>query len=59
MPAAIRHPWALGLPFVCAHALVDYPFQRIGVVFWFVVIAAAVRQESATFGTVRNSGNDG
>jgi O-antigen ligase len=59
LPTSVRYPWALGLPLVCGHALVDYPFQRIGVAFWFIVIAAAVLRESATFGKAQLSSNDG
>ncbi len=28
LPAALRSVWAIGLPAVCLHALVDYPFQQ-------------------------------
>ncbi|MBL8232753.1 MAG: O-antigen ligase family protein [Bryobacterales bacterium] len=35
-----RHPWAVGLPVLCVHALVDYPFQRTGVAAWLVAIVA-------------------
>lgn len=39
---AFRYPWALGIPVVCLHALVDYPLQRIGVSAWLVALAASL-----------------
>jgi O-antigen ligase len=38
----LRHPWALGIPIVCLHAMVDYPLQRIGVSAWLVTLAGAL-----------------
>lgn len=35
-----RHLWAIGLPVLCVHALVDYPFQRAGVAAWLVTVIA-------------------
>jgi O-antigen ligase len=35
--------WALGLPMVLLHSLVDFPFQRPGVIVWFVLLAAAAQ----------------
>ncbi len=34
--------WAMGLPVVLAHALVDFPFHRIGVAAWWMLLAGAV-----------------
>ncbi|HUQ93360.1 MAG TPA: O-antigen ligase family protein [Bryobacteraceae bacterium] len=42
LPACLRNPWGIGVPAVYLHALVDYPFQRLGVAFWVVVMVAAV-----------------
>lgn len=33
--------WAVGLPVVLAHALVDFPLHRIGVAAWWMVLAGA------------------
>jgi O-antigen ligase len=33
-------PWSLGIAAVYAHALVDYPMQRLGVAGWVILIAA-------------------
>jgi len=38
--------WALGLPLILLHSLVDFPFQRIGVSVWFVLLAAAAFAQS-------------
>ncbi len=37
--AAIRQPWAIGVPFVLLHALVDYPLQRLGTAMWVFAVA--------------------
>lgn len=37
----VRLPGGLGIAAVCLHALVDYPFQRLGLAVWIVAIAAA------------------
>lgn len=37
-----KAPWGMGLVFVLLHSMVDYPMQRLGVMFWVVAIAAAV-----------------
>lgn len=39
-PAAIRHPWGLGLIVIMLHACVDYPFPRPAVSGWLFAIAA-------------------
>jgi O-antigen ligase len=40
--AALRHPWALGVPAVFAHALVDYPMHKPAIAAWTVVLLAAL-----------------
>jgi O-antigen ligase len=44
---AYRSGWGLGLVAICLHALVDYPFARLGVCGWYFAFAAmlAVRRE--------------
>jgi O-antigen ligase len=36
---AIRSVWAVGLLALCLHALVDYPFARLGACGWFFCLA--------------------
>ncbi len=46
MRPAIRSGWGIGLIAVCIHALVDYPFARLGVCGWyfcFLGMLAALR----------------
>jgi O-antigen ligase len=38
VPAAIRHPWGLGLIAVMLHACVDFPFPRAAVSCWMFAI---------------------
>jgi O-antigen ligase len=38
VPAAIRHPWALGLIGVMLHACVDFPFPRPAVSGWMFAL---------------------
>lgn len=38
IPAAFRHPWALGLVAVMLHACVDYPFPRPAVSGWMFAL---------------------
>lgn len=38
VPAAVRHPWALGLVAVMLHACVDYPFPRPAVSGWIFAL---------------------
>lgn len=40
--AALRHPWALGVPAVFAHSLVDYPLHKPAIAAWTVVFLAAL-----------------
>lgn len=42
LPAIWRNPWGLGVPAVLAHSFVDYPMQRLGVLFWALMLAAAL-----------------
>lgn len=39
---ALRTIWGLGPIFVFVHALVDYPFRRLGVAVWIFFVLAAV-----------------
>jgi O-antigen ligase len=39
---AVRTIWGLGPIFVFAHALLDYPFRRLGVAVWIFFVLAAV-----------------
>ncbi len=38
-----RSIWALGIPVVLVHALVDFPMHRAGVAAWFMLLAGALR----------------
>lgn len=49
LPGSIRLPWAIGLPAVCLHALVDYPFQRPGVSLWVMFLAAAAMRKKGNY----------
>jgi O-antigen ligase len=40
VPAAIRHPWGIGLVAVMIHACVDYPFPRPAVSGWMFAMLA-------------------
>lgn len=40
--AALRHPWAIGVPAVFAHALVDYPLHKPAIAAWTAVLLAAL-----------------
>lgn len=44
---AVRSIWGIGLLAVCLHALVDYPFARLGTCGWFFVMAAMLAVERA------------
>lgn len=35
--------WALGIPVVLVHALVDFPLHRVGVAVWWMLLAGALR----------------
>jgi len=37
---AIRSVWGIGLIAICLHALVDYPFARLGVCGWYFALIA-------------------
>ncbi len=39
---AWRQPWALGVPAVFLHALVDYPFHKPALAAWVLVLVAAM-----------------
>jgi O-antigen polymerase len=39
---ALRSIWGLGVPAVFVHALVDYPFARLGVAAWLFILAGAL-----------------
>jgi len=39
---AVQSIWGLGLVAVCIHAVIDYPFRRLGVEAWIFVLLAAV-----------------
>jgi O-antigen ligase len=45
---AVRSIWGIGLLAMCLHALVDYPFARLGTCAWFFAMAAmlAVQEKS-------------
>lgn len=42
---AVRSIWGIGLLAMCIHALVDYPFARLGTCAWFFVMAAMLAVE--------------
>lgn len=42
IPAALRHPWGIGLVAVMAHACVDYPFPRPAVSGWMFALLGAL-----------------
>jgi O-antigen ligase len=42
IPAVFRHPWAIGLIAVMAHACVDYPFPRPAVSGWIFALLGAL-----------------
>ena len=57
---AIRSGWGIGLIALCIHALVDYPFARLGVCGWYfcllgMLAAARVQQEHADDSVERES----
>ena len=39
---ALRSIWGIGVPAIFIHALVDYPFARLGVVAWMFVLIGAL-----------------
>jgi O-antigen ligase len=44
---AVRSIWGIGLLAFCLHALVDYPFARLGTCGWFFAIAAMLAVQRA------------
>ncbi len=38
LPAAYKSVWGLGLVFICVHAIVDYPFSRLGITGWYFAL---------------------
>lgn len=48
------HLWAAGLPFLLAHAMVDYPFQRPGAAVWVFLLLGALH---AAAGAARLAGD--
>ena len=57
IPAAIRHPWGLGLIAIMLHACVDYPFPRPAVSGWMFAMLALLYM--ARTGDRRNRGPAG
>jgi O-antigen ligase len=56
VPAAIRHPWALGLIGVMLHACVDYPFPRPAVSGWiFALLGMLYASTSKSHISVRDN----
>jgi endonuclease/exonuclease/phosphatase family metal-dependent hydrolase/O-antigen ligase len=48
---AYRSGWGIGVIAICLHAIVDYPFARLGVCAWYFALAAML----ASAGTVPES----
>jgi hypothetical protein len=42
---AIESVWAVGLIAICLHAIVDYPFARLGVCGWYFALAPMLAGE--------------
>jgi O-antigen ligase len=42
---ALRSIWGIGVPAVFVHALVDFPFARLGVAAWLFVLIGALESE--------------
>jgi O-antigen ligase len=53
VPAAVRHPWGLGLIAVMLHACVDYPFPRPAVSGWMFALLGALYMARMTDRKVR------
>jgi O-antigen ligase len=45
---AVRSVWGIGILALFLHALVDYPFARLGVVAWAFLLLAALAREKTT-----------
>lgn len=44
---AVRSVWGIGVIAIWLHALVDYPFTRLGIAGWFLVLAGALAAREA------------
>ncbi len=44
---AIRSVWGIGVVSVCLHAVVDYPFTRLGVALWIFILVGAIETTRA------------
>lgn len=55
--AAWRSPWALGVPAVFVHGLVDYPLHTVAVSAWLFAIAGAAAAASAREKHAREDGS--
>jgi hypothetical protein len=53
--ASLQNPWALGVPIVFLHALVDYPLQRLGVALWVFAFAGVALSCDASSSRLRAS----
>jgi O-antigen ligase len=42
---ALRSIWGIGVPALFIHALVDYPFARLGVAAWLFILAGALESK--------------
>ena len=42
---ALRSIWGIGVPAIFVHALVDYPFARLGVAAWLFILAGALESK--------------
>jgi O-antigen ligase len=42
---ALRSIWGIGVPALFVHALVDYPFARLGVAAWLFILAGALESK--------------
>jgi O-antigen ligase len=42
---AFRSIWGIGVPAIFVHALVDYPFARLGVAAWLFILAGALESK--------------
>lgn len=49
VPAAIRHPWGLGLIAIMLHACVDFPFPRPAVSGWMFLMLALLFMSSSKY----------
>jgi O-antigen ligase len=42
MRPALRSIWGIGVPAIFVHALVDYPFARLGIAAWLFIVAGVL-----------------